>query len=58
VSVSVAGDQQLTCVECKGVACGSETTGWRAYLTIDDEVVIYCPTCGEQEFAADAEASE
>jgi hypothetical protein len=23
---------------------------FRAYLTIDDEVVIYCPDCAEREF--------
>jgi hypothetical protein len=24
--------------------------GWRAFLTIDDEVGVYCPECAEREF--------
>jgi hypothetical protein len=24
---------------------------WSAYLTDDDEVVLYCPVCAEREFA-------
>jgi NAD-dependent SIR2 family protein deacetylase len=33
--------------------CGAESeTGedWRAYLTVDDETVTYCPECAEREF--------
>jgi hypothetical protein len=27
--------------------------GWTAGLTVDDEVVVYCPECDEREFSAD-----
>jgi hypothetical protein len=44
----------LRCVEC-----GKETTGttldWRAYLTLDDEVCVYCRDCAEREFGARGE---
>jgi hypothetical protein len=26
--------------------------GWKARLTVDDEVVVYCPDCDEREFGA------
>jgi len=26
---------------------------WKAYLTFDSEVVIYCPECAEREFGRD-----
>jgi hypothetical protein len=38
----------LRCVEC-----ATETTdgvGWRALLTIDDEIAVYCPECAAREF--------
>jgi hypothetical protein len=38
----------LRCVEC-----GAETEAgerWLAYLTVDDEAVVYCPECAEREF--------
>ena len=38
------GARELTCVEC-GHTSGGDTKDWKAYLTIDDEVAIYCPTC-------------
>lgn len=28
---------------------------FRAYLTIDDEVAIYCPECAEREFGGENE---
>jgi hypothetical protein len=27
-----------------------EAFGWTAYLTIDDEVAVYCPACAAKEF--------
>lgn len=45
-----AGDTTaLTCVEC-GADSSPEASGWRAYLTIDDEAVVFCPECAEREF--------
>lgn len=38
------GTRDLTCVECNERSNG-DTTHWKAYLTSDDEVAIYCPTC-------------
>ena len=38
------GPRDLTCVECSVVSAG-DTTHWKAYLTSDDEVAIYCPDC-------------
>ena len=42
----------LRCVEC-----GKETTDtgidWRAYLTDNDEVRVYCPACAQQEFGVE-----
>ena len=26
---------------------------WKAYLTVDSEVVIYCPECAERSFGRD-----
>jgi Zn ribbon nucleic-acid-binding protein len=39
----------LECVECGRVSRENER-GWTARLTIDDEVVVYCPECDEREF--------
>lgn len=41
----------LRCVECHRTTTGN-THGWRAYLSVDEEVVIYCPYCAEREFGA------
>jgi hypothetical protein len=47
-----AGDKTaLSCVEC-GAESSGEAGGWRAYLTIDDEAVVFCPDCAEREFGA------
>jgi hypothetical protein len=43
---------RLACVECWRLPCG-DATGWRAYLTGDDQVAIYCPDCAEREFGED-----
>jgi len=39
----------LACVECGKRAEGS-ARGWRALLTVDDEVATYCPECAREEF--------
>jgi hypothetical protein len=39
----------LTCTECGRVAQG-DASGWRSFLTDDDELVTYCPKCAEREF--------
>jgi RNase P subunit RPR2 len=40
---------RLFCVECDAT---TETgDGWRAYLTYDDEIAVYCPDCAEWEFS-------
>jgi predicted RNA-binding Zn-ribbon protein involved in translation (DUF1610 family) len=40
---------RLQCVECGRVSREDER-GWTAWLTVDDEVAVYCPECGEREF--------
>jgi hypothetical protein len=40
---------RLQCVEC-GRVSGEVERGWTARLTVDDEVVVYCPECDEWEF--------
>ena len=44
----------LRCVECGKETMGS-TLDWRANLTVDDEVCVYCPDCAEREFGARGE---
>jgi hypothetical protein len=39
---------RLQWVECGCVSRENER-GWTARLTIDDEVVVYCPECDERE---------
>lgn len=41
----------LRCVECGAESEGGE--GWKAYLTVDDPVGVYCPECAEREFGDD-----
>ena len=43
---------RLTCVECREAAYG-DALGWRAYLSVDYEVAVYCPGCAEREFGED-----
>ena len=38
---------RLQCVECSCVSREDER-GWTARLTVDDEVVVYCPECDER----------
>jgi hypothetical protein len=40
---------RLQCVECGRVSRENEH-GWTARLTVDDEVVVYCPECDGREF--------
>lgn len=42
---------RLVCVECGGTSEGG-ARGWRALLTVDDEVATYCPDCAAREFDA------
>jgi hypothetical protein len=44
---------RLQCVECGRVSRENER-GWTARLTVDDEVVVYCPNCDEREFGTEA----
>lgn len=49
-----AGDvrsvRRLECVECGRVSRDDDERGWTARLTVDDEVVVYCPECDGREF--------
>ena len=51
--VDNAGDvrsiSSLECIACDCVSTDNER-GWTARLTMDDQVVIYCPVCGRREF--------
>lgn len=42
---------RLQFVECSRVS-GESERGWTARLTVDDEIVVYCPECDEREFGA------
>jgi hypothetical protein len=49
---AVDGDSlklELVCVEC-GACSDTDAGGWRAFLTVDDEVATYCPKCADAEF--------
>jgi hypothetical protein len=50
--VDVAGigetEHVLECVEC-GLASTADARGWRAYLTVDDQAVVFCSACAERE---------
>lgn len=39
----------LECVECGEISEGS-ARGWRALLTVDDEIAVYCGDCAAEEF--------
>ncbi len=41
----------LVCVECGAESEDAER--WKAYLTIDDELAVYCPACAKREFGGD-----
>jgi hypothetical protein len=40
--------ETLRCVEC--AATTADGHDWRAYLTTDDDVAVYCPECAGREF--------
>jgi hypothetical protein len=40
---------RLECVE-RGRLSRENERGWTARLTVDDQVVVYCPECDEREF--------
>lgn len=40
---------RLVCEEC-GATASLYARGWRGYLTIDDAVAIFCPSCSAREF--------
>lgn len=44
-----AVETALVCVEC-GVSSEGSARGWRALLTVDDEIATYCPECARKEF--------
>ena len=48
-----SSDTALHCVEC-GQGAREDARGWKAYLTIDDEGAVFCPSCARREFEADA----
>lgn len=37
------------CVEC-GAKSEGGARGWRALLTVDDEIAVYCGDCAREEF--------
>jgi hypothetical protein len=39
----------LFCVEC-GEESEEDARGWRAFLTVDNELGTYCPDCAGEEF--------
>lgn len=41
-------DRTLECIECGKT--DQQTHGWKAHLTIDDNVAVYCPECADREF--------
>lgn len=43
---------ERTCAECHR-AWIDESERWRSYLTIDDELALYCPDCAAREFGDD-----
>jgi hypothetical protein len=43
---------RLQCAECGRVSRENEH-GWTARLTVDGEVVVYCPDCDKREFERD-----
>jgi hypothetical protein len=45
-------ERPLRCVECAAESTGS-ARGWRAFLTVDDVVAFYCPSCTTREFDDD-----
>jgi hypothetical protein len=53
VPIFAGGNADLRCEECHREP--REDERFRAYLTIDDEVAVYCPECAEREFSGKGE---
>ena len=47
-----AKPKPLICVECAKSARG-RAAGFRAYVSDEGEVVVYCSSCAKREFGAD-----
>lgn len=43
----------LVCLECSEES-DERAYGWKAYLTIENEIAIYCAWCAASEFDLDA----
>jgi hypothetical protein len=43
----------LVCLEWTRSADNAALVGWCAYLSVDDEIGVYCPECAEREFGED-----
>jgi len=39
----------VICARCRLEASGA-ASGWRGYLTVDEELALYCPECSIAEF--------
>jgi len=48
---------ELVCVEC-GAESEDGAVGWRAFLTVDDDVAVYCGDCAREEFGSRAALGE
>jgi rubrerythrin len=45
-------EQPLVCDEC-GATSPPDAKGWRGYITVHGEAVMFCPACVEREFSDD-----
>ena len=45
--------EQLVCAECGRKPRQAENAAdeWRAYLSVDDDLPVFCPECAEREFS-------
>lgn len=49
LTAATGQETPIVCVECGRESVAGET-GWRTYLTVDDEPASYCPACAREEF--------
>jgi hypothetical protein len=42
-------EEPLVCAECSATS-PPEAKGWRCYITVHGEAVMFCPACAEREF--------
>jgi Zn finger protein HypA/HybF involved in hydrogenase expression len=40
---------EISCAECERTWDDARAR-WRAYLTVDEQTVVYCPDCAKSEF--------